>query len=376
MLISINNPILSTYIFEGILLIALLFSMRKKKDDGVFPIARSQELKGLAILLILFSHIGYFLVTDNRFLFPISAISGIGVDLFLFLSGLGLAASAFKKQLPIFGFYKKNLIKLFVPFWLALFSFLLLDFFILKIDYSSFFVSKAILGIFTTADLYKDVNSPFWYFTLILFYYLLFPVLFSKKRPWLSAIAIYAVSYLILKLNPAVISGVFFFYNLHIMSFPLGIATAWLLYEVPAQQGTIANKFYLWISNIPTWLAGLGRGKNIIPILHYALIIALISFVCYFSYFFTGNRTQTLSVIIMLAIVCLFSIKKVEFKLLYLFGIYSYEIYLLHWPILYRYDFIYKYTPAWLATVLYLIFFLGLAWGFRKTAELILKIKK
>jgi len=367
-MISINNPVLSTFIFEAILLIALLFSISKKKDEGVFPISRSQELKGLAILFILFSHIGYFLVTDHRFLFPISGISGIGVDLFLFLSGLGLTASALKNQLSIVGFWKKNLIKLFVPFWLTLFSFLLLDFFVLKIDYSTFFVTKAIFGIFTTADLYKDINSPFWYFTLILFYYLLFPVLFSKKRPWLSAIFIYATTYLILKLNLAVISGVYFFYNLHIIAFPLGITAAWLFYRVPLQQGTMANKFLLWIKSISTWF-----NKNLSTIGHYALIIALIAFVCYFSYYFTGQKTQYISIITMLAIVWLFSVKKIEFKLLSLFGIYSYEIYLLHWPIMYRYDFLYKFTPAWLATALYLVFFIALAWLFKKVVEFILK---
>jgi peptidoglycan/LPS O-acetylase OafA/YrhL len=78
----------------------------------------------------------------------------------------------------------------------------------------------------------------------------------------------------------------------------------------------------------------------------------------------------------MLAIIWLFSANKIEFKLLSLFGLYSYEIYLFHWPILARYDIFYKYTPAWLATALYLVFFLGLAWFFKKIVELILKPKK
>ena len=115
MLISINNPVLSTTIFEVILAVALLFFTRRKKDPQFFPVYQSQELKGLAILLIVFSHIGYFLVTNHKFLFPLSIAAGVGVDLFLFLSGLGLTASAFKKNLTTFNFYKKNLLKLFIP---------------------------------------------------------------------------------------------------------------------------------------------------------------------------------------------------------------------------------------------------------------------
>ena len=349
------------------MLVVFLLFTRIKKDQTFFPIAQSQELKGLAILLILFSHIGYFLVTDHSFLFPLSGMSGIGVDIFLFLSGLGLTASMFRKPLSTLEFYKKNFLKLFVPFWLALFSFLLIDFFVFNIDYPWQFVTKAIFGIFTTADLYKDVNSPFWYFTFILFYYLLYPVLFSKKRPWLSAIVIYAISYIILIFNFPVISGVAFFYNLHILAFPLGIVASWIFYQLPNQPDTKSSKFYTKFIAGKNWLK---QRASLIG--HYVLIALLLVFIGWLSYYFTGTKGQLTSVITMLAIVWLFSIKKLDFKLLQLFGVYSYEIYLLHWPILYRYDFIYKYFPAWLATILYLAFFIGLAWLFKKITELIL----
>jgi peptidoglycan/LPS O-acetylase OafA/YrhL len=86
------------------------------------------------------------------------------------------------------------------------------------------------------------------------------------------------------------------------------------------------------------------------------------------------NKAQMVSIITMLAIIFLFLLKKTEFKLLQIFGLYSYEIYLLHWPILYRYDIFYKYLPAWLATVFYLIFFLAIAWIFKKLSEAVLNL--
>ncbi len=372
MLISINNPIQSTIIFECILFAVLLLSARVKKFDHFFPISQSHELKGFAILLIVFSHIGYFLVTDHRFLFPLSIMAGVGVDLFLFLSGLGLTASALKKKLPIHHFYFKNLLKLFTPFWIALTAFLLLDFFTLQIGYPKLFIQRAFIGFFPSADLYRDLDSPLWYFTLILFYYLIFPIAFYKKQPWISAIAIYGASYFILRQNLALLSWVSPFYRLHIVAFPLGIIAGWVFYELHYKyKESFSNLYNKLKSKIPEYLK-----KCALKATYPLLIVFLIIFIGYFSYYFgrqeNPGTAQLVSIITMLAVIFLFAIKKIEFKLLSLFGIYSYEIYLIHWPILYRYDIFYKYFPAWLATVFYLIFFLGLAYAFRKISEIVL----
>ena len=101
MQIIIFNPIFQTQIFIGWLLLALLLSARVKKSAGFFPVSLTSELKGVAILAVVFSHVGYFLAADHRFLFPLSVFAGAGVDIFLFLSGFGLAVSAIKKSLSI-----------------------------------------------------------------------------------------------------------------------------------------------------------------------------------------------------------------------------------------------------------------------------------
>jgi len=379
MTISINNPVQATLIFDAILLVALLISLRFKKSKDIFPVSQSQELKGLAILLIVFSHIGYFLVTDHRFLFPLTIMAGASVDLFLFLSGMGLTASALKKPLSAINFYRKNLLKLFIPFWVTLVLFLSLDFLFLKITYSWLFIEKAFVGFFPSADLYKDLDSPLWYFTLILFYYLIFPLLFSKKRPWLSAIIIYAISILILHQNLSLLSWVSSFYRLHVIAFPMGILAGWLLCNPQIINNNkccalLKNKINnLANPNILNWIK-----KYLFIIFRCSLVIFLLFFIGYFAYYFGGqsdpDKAQLVSIITMSAIIFLFLLKKTESKLLQLFGIYSYEIYLLHWPILYRYDFLYKYLPSWLATVFYLIFFIAAGWLLKKTSELILNI--
>src|SRR3989339_1241391 len=115
MAILVNSPVISTYVFIIIFLVVVLATIRRKGTQEFFSATVSQELKGLAILMILFGHIGYFLAEDHRFLFPLSISAGVGVNLFLFLSGYGLASSALSKSLSIFQFYKKRLAKLFIP---------------------------------------------------------------------------------------------------------------------------------------------------------------------------------------------------------------------------------------------------------------------
>jgi peptidoglycan/LPS O-acetylase OafA/YrhL len=68
----------------------------------------------------------------------------------------------------------------------------------------------------------------------------------------------------------------------------------------------------------------------------------------------------------MSAITLLFLVKKTEVRLLYWFGLYSYEIYLLHWPILSRYDIFFRFSPGWIAMAAYLCLFLALGWLLRK----------
>jgi peptidoglycan/LPS O-acetylase OafA/YrhL len=380
--IFINNPVLSTNIFIAILTFGLILTIRRKKDQELFPLILTQELKGLAILAVIFSHVGYFLAVDHRFLFPLSIMAGVGVNLFLFLSGFGLTTSALKKKLPIGKFYLKRFWKLFKPFWLVILIFFLLDYFLLHITYDWPYIIRSILGIFPRGDLLLDINSPFWFFTPLLFYYFIFPLIFFQKRPWLTAVLLYSFSYALIQLNLPVSSDILRLYQLHILAFPLGIAFAALFFEPfclddftpgklraflynlekPAWIKIILDKFkspnilkrYLKILNRPAYLAIM------------AALLALIGFTAYYSN--VGScKEQLTSLITMSAIILFFIMKKFELRLLYLFGVYSYEIYLVHWPLMSRYDFLFKKLPGWLAMLAYLGFFIILAHILKKT---------
>jgi peptidoglycan/LPS O-acetylase OafA/YrhL len=362
MLISINNPVQATWVFSFIFFAVLVISVRPRKITAWFPTSLTTELKGAAILMIVLSHIGYFLVNDHRFLWPLSIMAGVGVNLFLFLSGFGLAASGLQKDLTPGQFYKRRLLKLFTPFWLALGVFLAADFFILGKSYSFAFIGKAILGVFTQADLYNDLNSPLWYFTFILLYYLLFPWVFSKKRPWIAALALLIFGEALVRLEPAFFDNVLHLYKVHTLAFPLGVLVAWAVTKLPSVDV----------------LGKLSKGWRVVG--YYAVLFGLLAAFIYANINSgigqSASKEQWMSLAAVAALVLVFIMKKTEFKLFSLFGLYSYEIYLWHWPLLYRYNIFYGYLPDWLATVLYLVLFLGVGWVAPKVVEILSKRKK
>lgn len=368
MMLSIINPVAATNIFIVIFLVALIISARLKPGNlGLSPRV-STELKGVAILAVIFSHIGYFLITDHRFLFPLSIMAGVGVNLFLFVSGFGLTASSIKNKFSLKEFYQRRLAKLFTPMWLVLIAILLLDFFILHRVYGFSYIGRSFLGFFPQADVFSDIDSPLWYFSLILFYYLVFPLFYFLKNYKLSALTIYAITYFIIKSEPKFLSDIIHLYKIHLMAFPFGMLIASLVYE----KDKISNFIIAAINYISSFLKGLFR-----KISYYILSIILLAvagYTAYYSNVGAGSWAEEItSLITMSAIIILFSMKKIKFGLFYIFGLYSYEIYLFHWPVLSRYDLFYKFTPAWLATALYLILFLVLAWALKNVAQSINK---
>lgn len=360
MIIEISNVVQSTQIFLIIFVIAFILTFRKKTTSGL-SLNLTQELKGLAILAIVFSHIGYCLVSDNRFLFPLSILAGVGVNIFLFLSGYGMVISSLSKEKSILGFYKHHLLKLYKPFWLTLIFFFILDFFVLNKFYGFSYMGQSLLGFFPRADLFLDINSPLWYFSFIIFYYLLFPLVFYRKQPWVSSIILILISYLVILWNQAILKQVIYFYKLHFLAFPLGVLIGGLVFQYKDILFKLIQK--------QNWQS-IKYFKNIKKIGYFSSIIFLLCLIGYTAYYsHIGDMfwfEQITSLITGGAIILLFLISKFENRLFYWFGLFSYEIYLVHWPILSRFDIFYRFLPAWLATIAYLGLFLLISWIIKK----------
>ena len=91
-MVTITNP--QTLVLSLLLLVILLVTTKKRQENSAFSISATTEMKGLAILSIIFAHIAFGVAPDNRFLWPLSTWAGAGVNIFFFLSGFGLTVSA------------------------------------------------------------------------------------------------------------------------------------------------------------------------------------------------------------------------------------------------------------------------------------------
>jgi peptidoglycan/LPS O-acetylase OafA/YrhL len=139
-------------------------------DFLTFPKGRIDEidqLKGLAILLIVFYHATIVLGIPNL------AHGEIGVDIFVLLSGIGLTQG--NLNLSLRKFMRRRLGKILPTYWLALGclvlasqqilnkSFYLLDVFVHFFDLHGF-----------TVNYFYSINDSWWFMTLIVILYLVF----------------------------------------------------------------------------------------------------------------------------------------------------------------------------------------------------------
>jgi peptidoglycan/LPS O-acetylase OafA/YrhL len=351
MQISISDAVFQTQIFIVVFVGSLLLSLKKRPALN-FDNSLTEELKGFAMLAIVFSHIGYFLVSDHQFLFPISVAAGVGVNLFLLLSGYGLTISALEKPLSILEFYKRRLSRLYIPLWIVLVSLIAIDFLLLHITYPISYILQGFAGIYLTSNPSVDIDSPLWYFTLILFFYLIFPLIFRKSKPLLTGLAILILSWVLLQLPLPLHADNINLYKLHFLSFPLGIMLA-----------SIKDK---WRWHIP-------------KLVQFGFLVLTFGAFCYFAYYSgVGQgafKEQAISVLSVFLILSAFILKNFKFQILNLVGKYSYEIYLLHWPIMFRFENLFGVFPAAIAVIIYLIEFIILGYLLQNLTKLILSKK-
>lgn len=348
---------LSTFVVIAFAILVLFTTLKQSTHSDVFPVSVTNELKGLGILTVVFAHFAYMKVTNADFLFPLSIIAGVGVDLFLFMSGFGLTVGMLKRPMKAVDFYKKRVIKIFIPFWIALIIMFIADALFMDKTYSIGYIIKSMLGFFPTADGFGDVNSPFWYITWMIMFYLLYPLVFFKDKPWLSAIILAVIATIIGTFNIFDL-GSNWLHRLHTVAFSMGIILAWLLQVKEGEK----NRFIEYIKDFRD------NSKDM------KYIVIAIMFVIVF---YVSQRTgagswpaltailgqgffveQLMSIVIMLAFTVIFILKKVDSKFLTMYGVYSYEVYLIHWPLMAKYDIFFVYLPAWAAVIAWLVVFI------------------
>lgn len=144
-------------------IVVALFCYVKKTTQKFLDIDYTTNLRGIAILFVVLHHVSN---TYNSNLF--TPLGGIGVSMFLILSGYGLNESYHRKGLS--NFWKSKLLRVIVPCWLVEILFLIFE----SSHFDTIIFIKHLLCI--------DRN---WYIRYLFYWYLLFyfsTKYFSHKR--------------------------------------------------------------------------------------------------------------------------------------------------------------------------------------------------
>jgi peptidoglycan/LPS O-acetylase OafA/YrhL len=132
------------------------------------------ELKGFAMVLILLYHIGGVLRWDNW-------LHGeVGVDIFLILSAFTLVLTA--RDLPVKEFLKRRILRIFPSYWVAIAFFVVLNDRFFGSNYSATSIVLHVLGLhgFASGAYFSDINDAFWFISMILAMYVVFLLVRSR----------------------------------------------------------------------------------------------------------------------------------------------------------------------------------------------------
>lgn len=157
-------------------------------------------LKGIALILLLVHHLfspsmydnyGWDELMINGHLYPVTlaigGLSNVCVALFVLLSGYGLTRQRILKKCPpqLLSFYKHRLGKLMFNYWFIFVIFVSLDIFVFDRNINDAYdgnhvVAKFIADVFGLTHFFDflAINPTWWFMSLIIFLYLIFPFLY------------------------------------------------------------------------------------------------------------------------------------------------------------------------------------------------------
>jgi len=183
--------------------------------------------KGLAILLIVAHNFFHWLTVtpgENEMLFNFNHaavyLSGIiknpeyfiqttfafighyGITIFIFLSAYGLTKKHWKKKIKYFKFLKHRTLKIYIPFLISILLWAIYMYFtkciggegvlfldIIKSSYVHLVYKFVLISNFIPSELFS-INGPWWFISLIMQFYILFPFLIKIKNKYLVYLGI------------------------------------------------------------------------------------------------------------------------------------------------------------------------------------------
>ena len=319
--LHVNNPLfLNASIYFILLLIAL--TTLRKKPSNFLDFSQTEQLKGLAMLFVVIGHFWYHVCNEHRiFLY----MGDYAVTLFLLLSGYGLMSSNMLHKVNLREFVRKRLIKIFIPYWLVTIGIILADYILLQRQSPPRELILTFSGI-NMPETLQHFEYARWFITLLLLYYLAFFFCAKLLPPTYATLSLLLLSLALILLRRSEI-------------FPLGAGHQILAFPMGCLLSVIRPIKY--------WRKASIRYQTAIIILATLSMLSIYQIMGRHSDSYCIDKAfiylESYAQPYLFCLICVSSISLLAStgytsKFLNLFGYLSYEIYLIHGPLLIKYN--------------------------------------
>lgn len=280
----------------------------------------SNALKGFAILLVLFHHLFYnhpeisINIMGINVLNKAAILGKVSVAIFIILSGFGLSESCKNKEIDLGKFYLTRLSNLYIRYWIIFIISLLAGTYIFNYSPSQVYGNQVQYKMFIEAIGFHmfsfgyGYNATWWFMTLIITLYLLFPILLVLTRTFKWIMLIFGYQFM---MSETIINNAGWL-SPYVSSFIVGIFLSVAISdELKGRLGKLLS------SNFTAFI----------------VLIALILLTAYqrFQYYFADVYVDFIFGTLILFAVWVI-IRKIKWinKTFSVFGTYSFEIFLIH----------------------------------------------
>jgi len=191
-----------------------------------FNIDTTNINKGFALILLLWHHLFYEYPEYGFLVYKSALLAKVCVAIFVLLSGYGLSESFKKKPMGIWRFYFTRLKKLYITYWIIALIFIPIGVFYFdrtleKIygNYEHIKLLIQMLGLHMYLPVGYGYNPTWWFMSLIIGLYLLFPFLYKIIVKFGIIILFILLLLIVLPINAPILS----FLKVWLLPFAIGI---------------------------------------------------------------------------------------------------------------------------------------------------------
>ncbi len=208
--LQVESPLLLVIFLFCFYALLTAVSLKRGSKDTPFSIPQTDQMKGIAILMILVGHLFGHTLEPYPDLNHLRHLGSVGVTLFLMLSGYGLSQSLKRKGIQ--GFFFQRITRIYIPVLLVMVPGVLLTHILLAPD-SSMIKDLARIVVNLPA-----VDRNMWFVQFIFFWYCLIFITFRLKMSDNGKVAVLFLAALAMLTIPRLSPSM----KINAFSFPLG----------------------------------------------------------------------------------------------------------------------------------------------------------